>query len=91
MASSRHQATNYTQQPTKKTRAQRGRDMEGRATDGDHRGGYTVIGLDAIEAKKIKKNKTDHGLRWLPNDDFTQQPTKNMRARQRENKIGRAT
>jgi hypothetical protein len=81
-----------TQQPTIKTRAQRGRDMEGRATGRDRRGGvYCDRSGCNLRRQKIKENKPDCGLRRLPNDDFTQQPTKNMRVRQRENKIGRAT
>jgi hypothetical protein len=40
--------------------------------------------------QKNKENKTDLGLRRLLNNDFTQQPTKNKRARQRGDEKGRA-
>ena len=51
---------------------------------------FTSFGA-ANEATKNKENKSDRGLRRQPDDDFTQQPTKNMQARWRGDHTGRAT
>ena len=44
-----------------------------------------------MRRQKIEINTSVRGLWELLDDDFTQQPTKNTRARQRGDKIGRAT
>ncbi len=43
------------------------------------------------EATKNEENKSDRGLRRQPDDNFTQQPTKNMQAQWRGDHTGRAT
>ena len=51
---------------------------------------FTSFGT-ANEATKNKENKSDRGLRRQPDDDFTQQPTKNIQERRRADHKGRAT
>jgi len=44
-----------------------------------------------MRQQKNEENKSDRGLRRPPDDDFTQQPTKNMQVRRRGDQTGRAT
>jgi hypothetical protein len=51
---------------------------------------FTSFGA-ANESTKNEENKSDRGLRWQPDDDFTQQPTKNMQEQRRGYHTGRTT
>ena len=53
-------------------------------------GDFTSFGA-ANEATKTEENKLDRGLSRQPDDDFTQQPTKNIQERRRADHKGRAT
>ncbi len=51
---------------------------------------FTSFGA-ANKATKKYENKSDRGLRRQPDDDFTQQPTKNLQARWKGDHTGCAT
>ena len=50
---------------------------------------FTSFGA-ANEATKNKENKSDRGLWRQPDDNFTQQPTKNIQEQRRADHKGRA-
>ena len=59
----------------------------GGTCEGDN---FTSFGA-ANEATKNEENKSNRVLRRQPDDDFTQQPTKNIQEQQRADHKGRAT